>query len=203
MCGLYRKRSGDLYCTDCQMESCSDDDEERHTATPHSPMSVTDSNKVRKTPNTLPSKVGDEVMTDCHTTAVCWLCTYQGNRTTNEVLRFVMDGIPHMALDSLVTQSKFILDNVEPESNATTAEIKKHITEHMLHPRVKLALQLHELTKMQKDVSKCCVVNDVETGERTVNPQAMRVYLTLSSQVSALYKVGEDKLIFNNSTMDK
>ena len=114
-----------------------------------------------------------------------------------------MDGIPHMALDSLVTQSKFLLDNVEPESNATTAEIKKHITEHMLHPRVKLALQLHELTKMQKDVSKCCVVNDVETGERTVNPQAMRVYLTLSSQVSALYKVGEDKLIFNNSTMDK
>jgi hypothetical protein len=133
----------------------------------------------------------------------CWLCQYQGNRTTNEVVRFIMDGIPHMAMDSLVSQSKFLLDHVEVDSRTTISEIRKHITEHMLHPRVKLALQLQEMSKMQREVTKCCVVNDAETGERTVNPQAMRVYLTLCSQVSALYKVGEDKLIFNNSSMDK
>ncbi|KAJ1465606.1 hypothetical protein T484DRAFT_1757289 [Baffinella frigidus] len=133
----------------------------------------------------------------------CWLCEYQGNRTTNEVVRFIMDSIPHMAIDSLVTQSKFLLDHVEVGSATTTAGIRRHITEHMLHPRVKLALQLQEMSKMQKEVTKCCVVSDVETGERTVNPQAMRVYLTLCSQVSALYKVGEDKLIFNNTSIDK
>jgi hypothetical protein len=133
----------------------------------------------------------------------CWLCQYQGNRTTNEVVRFIMDGIPHMAIDSLVAQSKYLLDHVEAESNTSLAQIRRHITEHMLHPRVKLALQLQEMSKMQKEVTKCCVVSDADTGERTVNPQAMRVYLTLCSQVSALYKVGEDKLIFNNSSMDK
>lgn len=178
------------------MESCSDDEER---------MSVTyDSNKVHATSDKIGIKTGGDTMTDeCRTTEFCWLCQYQGNRTTNEVLRFIMDGIPHMSLDSLVVQSKFILDNVEAESHSTTTEIKRHITEHMLHPRVKLALQLHELSKMQKDVSKCCIINDVESGERTVNPQAMRVYLTLCSQVSALYKIGEDKLIFNNNSMDK
>jgi hypothetical protein len=133
----------------------------------------------------------------------CWLCEFQGNRVTNEIIRFIMDGIPHMSLEALVTQSKFLLDNVCAESNTTPAQIRRHITDHMLHPRIKLALQLQEMSKMQKDVKKCCVVNDVESGEHTVNPQAMRVYLTLCSQVSALYKVGEDKLIFNNSSMDK
>jgi hypothetical protein len=133
----------------------------------------------------------------------CWLCKYQGNRTTNEVVRFIMDGIPHMSIDSLVTQSKFLLDNVEVNSNTTLVQLKRHITDHMMHPRIKLALQLQEMCNMQNEIKKCCVTNDAETGERTVNPQAMRVYLTLCSQVSALYKVGEDKLIFNNSSMDK
>lgn len=114
-----------------------------------------------------------------------------------------MDSIPHMAMDALVGQSKYLLDHVEVNSNSTAAQIRLHITEHMLHPRVKLALQLQEMSKMQKEITKCCVVSDAETGERTVNPQAMRVYLTLCSQVSSLYKVGEDKLIFNNAFMDK
>jgi len=133
----------------------------------------------------------------------CWLCRFQGNASTNEVIRFIMDAIPHMSLDSLVEQSKYLLDTVDEYSKCTHATIRSHITEHMLHPRVKLALQLQDMTKMQSDVCKCCVVNDVETGERTVNPQAMRVYLTLCAQVSTVYKMGEDKLTFNHGGTDK
>ena len=139
----------------------------------------------------------------CKTTRLCWLCEYQGNRTTNEVIRFIMDGIPHMSLGSLVEQSKFLLDQVNVGSNATSAEIKKHITEHMLHPRVKLALQMQEMSRMQRQVGKCCISADVETGEQTINPQAMRVYLTLCSQISGVYKLGEDKLMYNQGSMDK
>lgn len=133
----------------------------------------------------------------------CWLCRYQGNPSTNEVIRFMMDAIPHMSLDSLVEQSKFLLDTIDPYSKCTLGTIRTHITEHMLHPRIKLALQLQDMTKMQSDVCKCCVVNDVVTGERTVNPQAMRVYLTLCAQVSTVYKMGEEKLTFNNGATDK
>jgi hypothetical protein len=133
----------------------------------------------------------------------CWLCEYQGNRTTNEVIRFIMENIPHMALDSLITQSKYLLDRVDVGSNCTIAQIKMHVTSHMLHPRVKLALQLLDMVKMQQDVSKCCVVDDVEQGGKTINPQAMRVYLTLCTQVTAVYKMGEDKLTFNQSAVDK
>jgi hypothetical protein len=133
----------------------------------------------------------------------CWLCEYHGNRTTNEVVRFIMDGIPHMSLNSLVEQSKFLLDQVDVGSDATTAEIRQHIMEHMLHPRVKLALQMQEMSRMQKEVSKCCISADTETGEQTINPQAMRVYLTLCSQISGVYKLGEDKLMYNQGSMDK
>jgi len=130
----------------------------------------------------------------------CCLCEYQANTSTNEVIRFIMEGIPHIALDSLVCQSKYLLDTVVPGNNNSMDQVRLHITEHMLHPRVKLALQLHEMTRMQKDLSKCCVVYDVESGEKTVNQQAMRVYLTLSSQISAVYKLGaagEEKLMYN------
>ena len=133
----------------------------------------------------------------------CWLCEYQGNRTTNEVIRFIMEGIPHMALDSLITQSKYLLDQVDIGSDCSIAQIKTHVTSHMLHPRVKIALQLHDMVKMQQEVSKCCVVDDVETGGKTINPQAMRVYLTLCTQVTGVYKMGEDKLTFNQSSLDK
>jgi len=133
----------------------------------------------------------------------CWLCRYQANRTTNEVVRFIMDAVPHMALDALVEQSKYILDKVDQESCCSLAQVRKHITEHMLHPRVKLALQLQDMARMQQEVSKCCVVSDVETGEKTVNTQAMRVYLTLCNQVVGVYKVGEERLTFNNTGIDK
>jgi hypothetical protein len=130
----------------------------------------------------------------------CWLCKYQGNRSANEVIRLIMDGVSHMSMDSLVAHCKYLLDNVETGSNVSKKEIRKHITEHMLHPRVKLAVQLHSLTSMQKEVAKCCLVQDVESGERCVNPHAMRAYLSLCSQVSSVYKMGEDKLLFTHST---
>lgn len=136
-------------------------------------------------------------------TPFCWLCEYQGNRTTNEVIRFIMEGIPHMALDSLITQSKYLLDRVDVGSECSFSQIKTHVTSHMLHPRIKLALQLHDMVKMQQDVSKCCVVDDVEAGGKTINPQAMRVYLTLCTQVAGVYKIGEDKLTFNQASNDK
>ena len=136
-------------------------------------------------------------------TPFCWLCEYQGNRTTNEVLRFIMDNIPHMAMESLVSQSKYILDRVDVGSDCSSTQIRMHITSHMLHPRIKLALQLQEMIKMQHDVAKCCVVDDMENGGKTINPQAMKVYLTLCNQVAGVYKIGEEKLTFNQGSAEK
>jgi len=130
----------------------------------------------------------------------CWLCQYQGNRSANEVIRLIMDGVSHMSMDSLVLHCKYLIDNVQTDSIVGKKEIRRHITEHMLHPRVKLAVQLHDLTAMQKEVAKCCVVQDAESGERCVNPHAMRAYLSLCSQVSGVYKMGEDRLLFTHST---
>jgi hypothetical protein len=144
------------------------------------------------------SSVGKRKHKNKHKSApICWLCEYQGNRTTDEVIRFIMDGIPHMALDSLITQSKYLLDRVDVGSDCSVSQIRRHVTSHMLHPRIKLALQLQDMVKMQQEVSKCCVVDDVEAGGKTINPQAMRVYLTLCTQVTGVYKMGEEKLTFN------
>ncbi|KAJ1486213.1 hypothetical protein T484DRAFT_1745712 [Baffinella frigidus] len=131
-----------------------------------------------------------------------WLCHYQGNRATSEVVRLIMDSVTHISLDSLVEHCKYLLDNLDADSNASKAEIKRHISCHMLCPRVKLAMQIQDMCKMQKDVAKCCVVHDVESGERTVNTQAMRVYLSLGAQVTGAYKTSEEKLLFNGAVVD-
>ena len=132
--------------------------------------------------------------------STCWLCQYQGNRSANEVVRLIMDGVSHMSMDALVAHSKYLLDNVQQGSEVSTVEIRRHISEHMLHPRVKLAVQLQELMSMQKEIAKCCLVHDIESGERIVNPPAMKVYLSLCSQVANVYKLGEDKLLFAHAT---
>jgi hypothetical protein len=147
---------------------------------------------------------GDEEQTQ-HTHDVentCHLCTYHGDRSTAAVIALIMDSVSHISIDSLVDQSKYLLDHLEVTNTATKAEIRIHITRHILHPRVKLAIQIQELCKMQREVAKCCVVRDVESGERTVNTQAMRVYLSLSSQVSGAYKTCEDKLLFNGAVLE-
>jgi hypothetical protein len=133
----------------------------------------------------------------------CWLCEFQGNRSAAEIVRLVMDSIPHISMQSLVAQCKYLLDNIERGSDVSTVEIHRHITQHMLHPRVKLAIQLQDMCQMQKEISKCCVVQDVESGERTLNPHAMRVYLSLCSQVASVYKLGEEKLTFNHTAVEK
>ena len=149
------------------------------------------------------SEKNDKVKPKKKATPFCWLCEYQGNRTTDEVLRFIMENIPHMTLDSLVSQSKYLLDRVDIGSDCSCTQIRTHIISHMLHPRIKLALQLQEMIKMQQEVSKCCVVDDLDTGGKTINPQAMKVYLTLCTQITGVYKIGEDKLTFNQGSADK
>ena len=177
-------------------------DEEDDMQAPHTPMST---GSTKGTDQDANPGSADHIMipTPNHKTKFCWLCTYTGNKSAKEVVKFILDSLPHMCLENLVDQSKYLLDNVEPESNCTESEIRRHICEHMLNPRVKLALAIHEMSKMQKEVRKCCVIKDAETGEQTLNPQAMRVYLTLSAQMTSLYKTGEEKLIFNSSSMDK
>ena len=176
------------------MELETDDECETNMLPPTSPMSLSDSHDVHDR---------HQHGSNQPTSKLCWLCEYQGNRTTNEVVRFILDGIAHMSIDSLVAQSVYLLGQVEPTSNPDIAQIKRHITEHMLHPRVKFALQLHEITRMQKEIAKCVTAVDVESCERTVNPAAMRVYLTLCSQLTSVYKTGEEKLMYNQGSMDK
>ena len=93
---------------------------------------------------------------DTTASSTCWLCQYQGNRSANEVVRLIMDGVSHMSMDSLVAHSKYLIDNVQQGSDVSAVEIRRHISEHMLHPRVKLAIQLQELMSMQKEIAKCC-----------------------------------------------
>jgi hypothetical protein len=138
---------------------------------------------------------------DC-LTEFCWLCHYHGERSTAEVVRLIMDSVTHISLEMLVDHCKFLLDHLDTESNASKAELKRHIVEHMLNPRVKLALQIQDMCKMQREIAKCCVVHDAETGGKTVDTQALRIYLSVSSQVTGIYKTSEEKLLYSGAAVD-
>jgi hypothetical protein len=135
----------------------------------------------------------------------CWLCTFHGTKITEDASRFIIDSVSHMSLDSLVQELSSCLSQKHPDvqDQLTRGKVKRHIREHMLHPRVKMAIQVHDLSALQKNLIQCCVTEDPDTQSRAVNIQATRAYLSVANQIAALYKNTEDKMLFNAVTMDK
>lgn len=133
----------------------------------------------------------------------CFMCKYHGNPSVDQITRFIIDSVSSISLESLVEQTRILIhathaQDIEPtDASVSTKGLQRHITDHMLHPRVRVAMQIRELSEMQRRVTPCCVTFDEETGQHTVNPHAMRTFLTLSNQIHNSYKTGEEKMLFN------
>ena len=171
-------------------------DDEEHLPRPENTAQV---------PERMDTDVANPASTDEPAEGPCWLCTFHGTVTTEDAVRFIIDSVSHISLDSLVHELSSCLSIKHPEAHAqlTKEKVKRHIREHMLHPRVKMAIQVHDLSTLQKNLIQCCVTEDPDTQSRAVNIQATRAYLSVANQIAALYKNTEDKMLFNAVTMDK
>lgn len=150
----------------------------------------------------------------------CWLCSFHGMQVTETVCRLVIDAIGHVELGNLVDQVHACLQTecpTEDFSVLTHEMIKTHITRHMLHPRVKIGLLLHDLFEMQRKLKGACVrtseyipeCNNTEHQQQQqqaaaeFDANAVRSHLAISNQIAALYKQTEDRMMFSQLNMEK
>jgi hypothetical protein len=143
------------------------------------------------------------VRTESQTSSFCWLCKFHGNPVCDKAIIFVVDSISHISFSNIIEQLFEHLHSSFPDDNISKQQLSTHIREHMLHPRIKMARMIHRLSDMQSSITQNIVSHDAESEQTIIDASAVKLYTLLSNQISSLYKLDEDKLMFKNISMDK
>jgi hypothetical protein len=76
---------------------------------------------------------------------MCWLCSYQGNFLGKQLNDFIVKNIGYMEINCISQQvSDYILLREPESSKATKDDVYQHIHDHMLHPKVRMAVMLRQ-----------------------------------------------------------
>jgi hypothetical protein len=142
------------------------------------------------------------------------MCVFATDPVATAVSSLVIDHMHAMSTDVIAGQASDLIDKELSKRNIvagtinkdmySTAQIKRHISEHMLHPNVTLAVQLRHLLELSEKMRSQIYCNDEETNETVLDTQQLKNYLALTNQISSVYKLGENnKLLFSRVSQDK
>ena len=133
----------------------------------------------------------------------CFMCHFHGNAVCDKATIFVIDSISHISFSYIIDQLFEHLHNSFPDEDINRQQLSTHIREHMLHPRIKVARMIHRLSEMQASITQNIVSHDAESEQTIIDASAVKLFAVLSNQISSLYRLDEDKLMFKNVSMDK
>ena len=126
---------------------------------------------------------------------MCWMCTYQGEELGKKLHNFIIKNIGVMDIYCISLQVSDFLHLTHPEAaDSSKEDMHAHISTHMLHPRVRLAVMLRQLLDFA-----ALLQNNIVTREGdlcTVEKSNAELYLKVISQVMTLYKADTHGMIF-------
>jgi hypothetical protein len=127
---------------------------------------------------------------------MCWLCAFQGEALGGKLTAFIVKHVGLMDLACIAQQvSDFLLLQVPNAEGADTATIQEHISRHMLHPRVRIAVTLRQLLDFLAILQTTLVIQDT-SGVCTVDKGNAELYLKVIEKVLALYRVDTAGMMF-------
>jgi hypothetical protein len=133
---------------------------------------------------------------------MCWLCTYQGEPLSVRLNEFVIQNIGFMDLTCIAQQlSDGLLLQSPHATHADMQTMRIHITEHMLHPRVRIAVLLRQLLELSSLLQNNIVVHD--NGVTTVDKSNAELYLKVIGQIMTMYKADTQGMLFVDDTTTK
>lgn len=136
---------------------------------------------------------------------MCWLCTYQGEPLSVRLNEFVIQNIGFMDLSCIAQQlSDGLLLQCPTAVHADPETMRLHITEHMLHPRVRIAVLLRQLLELSSLLQHNIVVHS--NGVTTVDKSNAELYLKVIGQIMTMYKADTQGMLFvddSNTTTKK
>ena len=125
----------------------------------------------------------------------CWMCVYNTNEVAQSVSTLIVEHVHSMNVDTISEQVSTIIeteirskygDDVALEG-CSPGDIRRHITEHMLHANVTLAVTLRRLLELSDQLRSQVHTVDEETGQTVVDAAHMRNYLAVTSQITNLH----------------
>ena len=132
---------------------------------------------------------------------MCWLCTYQGEALGKKLNFFIIKSIGVMDIHCIATQVSDYLRNYEPSAEGTSQEIViEHISKHMLHPRVRIAVLLRQLLEFSTILQSTLIVQDGTIY--TVEKSNTELYLKVIGQIMQLYKSDTSGMLFTDEEKD-
>lgn len=150
----------------------------------------------------------------------CALCSFADNDLALKLNEFVVHYIGIMDIDSICTQVSDMLranvqqgraNEMDADGQVETDEhdlaalgidpesVRVHINEHLLHPRVRIAVTLRKLWDFVRFLEDNLTIRDAETGLVSVDKTNTELYLKTMQQAVVLYKTDPSSMMFNDA----
>jgi hypothetical protein len=134
---------------------------------------------------------------------MCWLCTYQGEALGKKLNHFIVRHIGVIDIKCISVQvSDFLLLQEPNAEGASQAVVYEHISKHMLHPRVRIAVMLRQLLDFSNILQSTLIAQD--NGLCTVEKSNTELYLKVIGQIMQLYRADTQGMLFaDDDKMDQ
>lgn len=128
---------------------------------------------------------------------MCWLCAFQGEPLGKRLNEFIIKHIGIMDTHCIAQQvSDYLLINEPKAMAASKDDVYVHLSMHMLHPRVRVAVMLRQLLDFSGLLQTSLVVN--EEGLCTFDKANAELYLKVINQIMTLYKADTQGMLFSD-----
>ena len=131
----------------------------------------------------------------------CWLCEFTDDPECAKLYELITDKAGTTGVDQIAGVVHEILSLRFPDAQGIGLDdIKGHITNHMLTPRVRVAGILRSLLDLTDRLQGTLMTID-EDGNTVVDAKNVAVYLKVVSETMQLYKTGDPgKLMYGDAT---
>lgn len=127
----------------------------------------------------------------------CWLCDYCMNELACTLNTFIDEKIAQIYLPNLCDQIHEVIHEAYPGAiGASTNDISKHITLHMINANVKISSTIRTMSGISDAIRQNIFKRDEEAGNVVLDKVSAELYLKFVNQIITLYKVDGSKSLF-------
>jgi hypothetical protein len=126
----------------------------------------------------------------------CYLCFFAEEQVCVQYSKYIINESQRCCKKQIARQ---IADDIETREardgttseGASASDIEKHISEHMLHPNVKVPEIIRELDGIRRLLRSSITTTDPDTGDRVIDTGNVTLYLKVIRELNQVYKMGD------------
>ena len=128
------------------------------------------------------------------------MCEFNLESEARKLTQFIVEHAGTMGEDSIARAVHESLTALFPDTEGTSlVEVHSHITDHMLHPSVRIGSILRSLLDLSNKISASCSAVD-ECGNVIIDAKNVHTYLKVVNEIKQIYAIVHNhRLMFTES----